>query len=65
MTEEEIQKAIDSHDVVIFMKGTKDFPACGFSAIVVDIFQKLQVPFVDFDVMKDESLRKNIKTFSH
>ena len=65
MNEEQIKEAIENNDVVIFMKGTKDFPACGFSAIVVQIFNQLKVPFVDFDVMKDPDLRQNIKTFSN
>ena len=65
MKEQDIKKAIENNDVVIFMKGTKDFPACGFSAIVVQIFNQLNISFIDFDVMKDEELRQNIKTFSN
>ena len=65
MTEDEIKNAIDNNDVVIFMKGSKDFPACGFSAFVVQIFNQLNVPFKDFDVMQNPELRQNIKDFSN
>lgn len=65
MNKDEIQNAINNHNVVIFMKGSQELPACGFSAFVVKIFQDLNVPFKDFDVMKDPELRQNIKEFSN
>lgn len=65
MTKDEIKKLIDDNDVVIFMKGTKDFPACGFSALVVQIFTQMNVDFKDVDVLKDPELRDNIKEFSN
>jgi len=65
MNKEDIQKAINENDIVIFMKGSKAFPACGFSAIVVQIFKQLDTDFKDFDVLKDQALRQNIKEFSN
>lgn len=64
MTKDEIQGIINTNHVVVFMKGTKDLPACGFSALVAQIFQNLNIPFKDVDVMKDQELRQNIKDFS-
>ncbi|USO02167.1 MAG: Grx4 family monothiol glutaredoxin [Alphaproteobacteria bacterium] len=65
MNKKDIQKIINENDVVVFMKGTKDFPACGFSAIVVQIFKQLNIEFKDLDVLKDQELRQNIKEFSN
>ncbi len=61
---EEIQKTIDQNDVVLFMKGSKDFPQCGFSATVSHILNTLGVEFVDIDILKDPELRQGIKEFS-
>ena len=59
-----IQKEIDTHDVVLFMKGSKDIPMCGFSAAVVSVLSHLNVPFKDIDVMSDPTLRQGIKDFT-
>ena len=61
---EEIQNTINQNDVVLFMKGTKDFPQCGFSASVVHILTTLGVNFKDVDILKDSELRQGIKEFS-
>jgi monothiol glutaredoxin len=61
---QEIQNLIDSNNVVIFMKGTKNAPMCGFSGIVVNIFNNLNVDFVDINILEDEELRSAIKEFS-
>lgn len=60
----EIQQTIDSNDVVLYMKGTKDFPQCGFSAAAVHILTKLGVEFFDVDILKDPQIRQGIKEFS-
>ena len=62
---ERIQKLIDSSDIFIFMKGTPDFPQCGFSANTVAIFNHLQKEYKTFDVLSDEMIRQGIKTFSN
>ncbi len=60
-----IAKTIADNDVVLFMKGTKQFPQCGFSATAVKILEHLGVPFKDVNVLEDQSLREGIKTFSN
>ena len=59
-----IQKLIDENDVVLFMKGSKDFPQCGFSAMTSHILGSLGVKFLDVDVLQDMNLRQGIKEFS-
>ena len=59
-----ISKLIDSDKVVLFMKGTPDFPQCGFSAQVVDILNYLGVKFSSFNVLEDNDLREGVKEFS-
>ena len=59
-----ISELIDSDNVVLFMKGTPDFPQCGFSAQVVDILNYLGVKFSSFNVLEDNDLREGVKEFS-
>jgi monothiol glutaredoxin len=61
----DIQKTIDSHPVALFMKGNALRPACGFSARVVEILKELDVDFTTVDVLEDEDLRQELKTFSN
>lgn len=60
----EIEKTIKKNDVVLFMKGSKDFPQCGFSAMTSHILQQLNLDFLDIDVLQDIELRQAIKDFS-
>jgi monothiol glutaredoxin len=60
----QIQSAIDSNDVMLFMKGTPMFPQCGFSAAVVQVLSHLGVPFNSANVLEDAELRNGIKEFS-
>lgn len=60
----EIRNTIQNNNVVLYMKGTKDFPQCGFSAAVSHILNKLGVDFKDVDILKDPELRQAIKEFS-
>ena len=46
------------------MKGTKLFPQCGFSAFVVSVLQKLEIDFLDVNVLSDSDLRQGIKDFT-
>jgi len=59
-----IQTDIDTHKVVLFMKGTKTFPQCGFSARVVQILDKHGVAYETRNVLTDPVLRQGIKDFS-
>lgn len=61
---EKIQADIDANPVILFMKGTKDMPMCGFSAQVVHILNHLGVDFADRNVLEDPELRQGIKDFS-
>jgi monothiol glutaredoxin len=55
---------VTEHAVVLFMKGTRGAPQCGFSAAAVGIFEELGVPFETRDVLADPALRQGIKDFS-
>ena len=61
---ESIQSTIDSNDVVLFMKGSKEMPQCGFSNAVVNALSYLDVKFADVDVLQNEEIREGIKVFS-
>ncbi len=63
--ERQIRDTIASHDTVLFMKGTKDEPQCGFSAQVVQVLREHRVVFHDVDVLSDEDLREGIKVFTN
>lgn len=69
MTEQDahkfIQDEINANDIVVFMKGTSDFPMCGFSGRVVQIFNHFKRPFKGVNVLDDESLRQGIKTYAN
>jgi monothiol glutaredoxin len=59
-----IRKTVASNDVVLFMKGTKAMPQCGFSAQLVHILGHLGVDYKDVNVLEDMSIREGIKSFS-
>jgi monothiol glutaredoxin len=61
---ETLDKVVGAHKVVLFMKGTKDFPQCGFSHTVVQILRSLDVPFETLDVLSNEALRQGLKEYS-
>ncbi|MFT6077173.1 MAG: monothiol glutaredoxin [Rickettsiales bacterium] len=61
---QEIEFLIGDNKVVLFMKGSRDFPQCGFSAAVCHILGTLEVDFMDVDVLKSPELRQGIKDFS-
>ena len=62
---EEAKETIKKNNIVLFMKGTKDMPGCGFSAQVVQILNKTNVDYVDIDVLKDENFKENMKKFTN
>jgi monothiol glutaredoxin len=61
---EEINDTISNNAVVLYMKGTKDFPQCGFSAVVVQILKNLNIDFKDVNVLENFEIREAIKQFS-
>lgn len=62
---EQIKKDISENPVVIYMKGTSDLPQCGFSGVVVQIFNNLGVSFKDINILEDAALRQAIKDFTN
>ena len=60
-----IADAIASHKVILFMKGTPEAPACGFSARTVAALQSLDVPFAAVDILPDPRLRQELSAISN
>ena len=59
-----IQDTITANDVVLYMKGTKSMPQCGFSSRVAGVLNYMGVDYADVNVLADEALRQGIKDFS-
>jgi monothiol glutaredoxin len=59
-----IAEAIDEHDVILFMKGTPEAPACGFSARTVAMLQSLEAPFAAVDILPDPRIRQELSAIS-
>lgn len=59
-----IAEAIRTNDIVLFLKGTPDFPQCGFSGAVAQMIRSLGVPFHSIDVIGQPEYREEIKTFT-
>jgi monothiol glutaredoxin len=59
-----IEEFISENKVVAFIKGTKQFPSCGFSNTVVQILNAMQVPYVTVNVLEDDLLRSGMKEYS-
>ena len=64
LTKDKIQNLIKSNSIMVFMKGTKLMPQCGFSNNVVQILNSLGVEFSTFDVLSDFDVREGIKEYS-
>ncbi|MBX9738751.1 MAG: Grx4 family monothiol glutaredoxin [Beijerinckiaceae bacterium] len=62
---EQIRQEVTNTDVVLFMKGTPQFPMCGFSGQVVQILDYLGVPYKGVNVLEDEALRQGIKDYAN
>ena len=63
--QERIRKVIDENSVMLFMKGSPDFPQCGFSGRVVQILEACGTEFSSADVLTDPELREGIKAYSN
>jgi len=61
---DEIQNAIETNDVILFMKGTPEQPMCGFSARTVAALQALEAPFAAVDVLPDPRIRQELSALS-
>ena len=63
--QERIRKVIEENSVMLFMKGSPDFPQCGFSGRVVQILDACGAEFGSADVLMDPELREGIKAYSN
>lgn len=62
--QDQIRETIEKNDVVLYMKGTKMMPQCGFSSRVAGVLNYLGVDYVDVNVLSDAEIRQGIKDFS-
>lgn len=62
---EQIKKTIESNRIVLFMKGTPDFPQCGFSGKIAQILKSCNADFLGVNVLTDPALRQGIKDYAN
>ena len=62
---ERIEKIISENPVVLFMKGTPEFPQCGFSGQVIQILDYVGAPVVGVNVLEDPDLRQGVKEYAN
>lgn len=60
----QIDETVKSNDVVLYMKGTKEMPQCGFSSRVAGVLNYMGVEFMDVNVLADDNIRQGIKDYS-
>jgi monothiol glutaredoxin len=60
-----IAQAIDENETILFMKGSPDAPACGFSARTVAMLQQLETPFAAVDILPDPRIRQELSAISN
>ena len=60
----QIKETVTGNDVVLFMKGTKEMPQCGFSSRVAGVLNYMGVEFKDVNVLADDAIRQGIKDYS-
>ena len=63
--QDDIKDTVTNNPVVLFMKGTPQFPMCGFSGQVVQILDYLGIPYKGVNVLDDQNVREGIKTYSN
>ena len=62
--QDRIRETVGAHDVVLFMKGTRTMPQCGFSSKVAGVLNYMGVPFETVNVLADDDVRQGIKDYS-
>ena len=62
--QESLESTIANHPIVLFTKGGKDFPRCGWSKAVIDIFSELGVAFETVDILGDPEIRSALIAIS-
>ena len=60
----QIKETVTTNDVVLYMKGTKEMPQCGFSSRVAGVLNFMGVEFADVNVLADDAIRQGIKDYS-
>ena len=63
--QEQLKEVVDNNEVILFMKGSPDFPQCGFSGRTAQILQACDVRYASVDVLSDHAVREGIKEFSN
>ena len=63
--QEQLKEVIENNEVILFMKGSPDFPQCGFSGKTAQILQACDVRFASVDVLADNAVREGIKEYSN
>lgn len=62
---ERIKKQLESHSVLLYMKGTPDFPQCGFSAKTVSVLREAGAKFAYVNIFEDPEIREGLKAYSN
>lgn len=62
---ERIKKQLESHPVLLYMKGTPDFPQCGFSAKTVSVLRAAGAKFAYINIFEDPEIREGLKAYSN
>ena len=60
-----IEEQLTSHEVLLYMKGTPDFPQCGFSGQAVAALNAVGKPFAYVNIFEDEEIRQGLKEYSN
>lgn len=60
-----IEEQLKSHDILLYMKGTPDFPQCGFSGQTVAALKAVGKPFAYVNILEDPEIREGLKTYSN
>jgi monothiol glutaredoxin len=63
--QDKLKEVIDGNEVVLFMKGSPDFPQCGFSGRTAQMLKACDVRFASVDVLADDAVRQGIKAYSN
>nr|YP_010336580.1 glutaredoxin [Rhodospora sordida]UNJ14986.1 glutaredoxin [Rhodospora sordida] len=64
-THDLIENLIQTNSIILFIKGSRALPQCGFSRTVVHIFDLMQIPYVTFNVLENGDIRQGIKSYSN
>ncbi len=63
--QDELKQVIEANPIILFMKGNREMPQCGFSARVVEILNSCDVEFATVDILRDPEVRQGIKVYSN